>query len=146
VSLAALLFHLAFPEVSLDSASVAVLVLAAVPRLGAWIKSVEVAGMRVEFNDLREQLSQVREKVTEGFETQSRQQESVITRVARMESLLEFSELPVADKRQERITDLVRTLLAYTRERGAEFGDEPSVRVVPGTGVRSVGPLRAGNQ
>jgi hypothetical protein len=42
-SLAALLFHLAFPEVSLNSATVALLVLAAVPWLGAWIKSVEVA-------------------------------------------------------------------------------------------------------
>jgi hypothetical protein len=133
VALAALLFHLAFPEVSLDSASIALLILAAVPWLGAWIKSIEVAGMKVEFNDLREQLSQVREKVTEGFQTQARQQESVIARVARIESLLEFSGLPVSDERQERITDLVRTFLAYMRGRGAQFGAEPSVRVVPGT-------------
>jgi hypothetical protein len=133
VALAALLFHLAFPDVSVDSASIALLILAAVPWLGAWIKSIEVAGMKVEFNDLREQLSQVREKVTEGFQTQARQQESVMARVARIESLLEFSGLPVSDERQERITSLVRTFLAYMRERGAKFGAEPSVRVVPGT-------------
>jgi hypothetical protein len=42
--------------------------------------------------------------------------------VARIESLLEFSGLPVADERQERITDLVPTFLAEMRERGAKFG------------------------
>jgi hypothetical protein len=133
IALALLLFHLAFPDVSVDSATIALLILAAVPWLGAWIKSIEVAGVKVELHDLREQLLQVRHEVAEGFETQSKQQDSVLARVARIESLLEFSGLPVSDERQERITQLVRTFLAYMRDRGAQFGAEPSVRVVPGT-------------
>jgi hypothetical protein len=140
VALTLLLFHLVFPDVSVDSATIALLILAAVPSLGAWIKSIEVAGVKLELHDLKQQLgeaqqdlSRLGEELTEGFEAQTKQQDAVLSRVARIESLLEFSGLPVSDAEQERITKRVRTFLAYMRDRGAQFGAEPAVKVVPGT-------------
>ena len=140
VAFALIVFHFAFPDVRVDAAAIVLLIVAAWPLLRTSIKSIEVAGVKLELREVKEQLSgvqqdlrRVHDEVAEGFETQTKQQDSVLARVARIESLLEFSGLPVSDERQERITKLVRSFLAYMRERGAQFGAEPSINVVSGT-------------
>jgi hypothetical protein len=140
VAFALIILHFAFPDVRVDTAAIVLLIVAAWPLLRASIKSIEVAGVKLELREVKEQLSgvqqdlrRVHDEVAEGFEVQTKQQDSVLARVARIESLLEFSGLPVSDERQERITKSVRSFLAYMRERGAQFGAEPGIKVVPGT-------------
>ena len=140
VAFALIVFHFAFPDVRVDAAAIVLLIVAAWPLLRTSIKSIEVAGVKLELREVKEQLSgvqqdlrRVHDEVADGFETQTKQQDFVLARVARIELLLEFSGLPVSDERQERITKLVRSFLAYMRERGAQFGAEPSIKVVSGT-------------
>ena len=140
VALAVIAFHVVFPDVHLDNATIVLLIVAAWPLLRPWIRSIEFLGLKVELDEVKKQLGGVQQdlrrvhnEVTDGFETQTKQQDSVLTRVAHIESLLRFSGLPVSDERQERITQLVRPFLAYMRERGARFDVEPAVKIVPGT-------------
>lgn len=140
VALAAIVFHLVFPHVRPDNTTIVLLIVAAWPLLKPWIKSIEFLGLKLELDQVKAQLGgvqhelrRVHDEVAEGFEAQTNRQETVLARVARIESLLQFSGLPVPDERQQRITDLVRSFLAYMRDRGARFGAEPRVKVVPGT-------------
>ena len=123
IALVFLLVHLLRPEISFDSVTVTLLLIMVLPWLGGWIKSIEVAGVKLELNRLWSE-------VTEGFQQQARQQDAVMSRVERVERMLAFSGLEVPDRKKERVTTVVRDFLAYMRACGARFGDEPSVEVI----------------
>ena len=134
VAIALLIFHALYPAFVIDAVTLALLVLAVLPWLGSsWIKSFEFLGVKVELRELTKHVHSLDDKVSRGFESQTKQQDQMLSRVTKIESLLQFSGIQLPEELEVKITEWVRAFLAYLEAGGAHFDAEPKVHVVTGT-------------